>query len=191
MADKLGSGKKGKGVSSVELDESWLPMGYFSRVHGLKGGLFLKTPDRRRELGDYPRVLVVSGGVPREYKIARSYVSANEPVLQLEGVESREGAEELLRAEVYVNREDLPGDDDDSDFLVADLLGLKVMAEGHGEIGEVVGVVDFGAQENLEIHLTGKNTVVYYPFIEEYILDISLEDETMTVVYLPEFLEEA
>jgi 16S rRNA processing protein RimM len=190
MSDKLGSTKKGNAAAATP-DESWLPMGYFSRVHGLKGGLFLKTPDRRRELGDYPRVLVVNDGAMQEYKIERSYVSANEPVLQLEGVESREAAQDLLRAQVFVNREDLDEDENEDDFLVADLLGLKVIAKDRGEIGEVVGVVDFGAQENLEIHLTASNTVVYYPFLEEYILDISLDDETITVVYLPEFLEES
>jgi 16S rRNA processing protein RimM len=168
--------------------QDWIEIGILSRCHGLKGGVFLRANDHRSDFGDYTRVLVTTHKESREFKVKSSYVSAGQPVLVLDGVESREDAEKLLQGRVAVSRDEIDAGDDD--VLVGELIGLKVLAEGKGEIGEVVAVVDFGAQENVEIKLLSRKSTAIFPLLEEYVKEIDLEAGTMTIVYVPEFLED-
>jgi 16S rRNA processing protein RimM len=168
--------------------DSWIDIGVLTRAHGLKGGIFLKANDRRTEFGDYPRILLTSPTQSREYFVKESYVSAGQPVLVLEGVTSREAAEALLHCRVSVSREDIVEDEDD--VLVGDLIGLKVVAEGKGEIGEVVAVVNYGAQENIEIRMEGRKSTAVFPLLDEYVNEIDIEKGIISIQYVPEFLEE-
>jgi 16S rRNA processing protein RimM len=168
--------------------QDWIEIGILSRCHGLKGGVFLRANDHRSEFGDYTRILVTTHDALREYKVKSSYVSAGQPVLVLDGIDSREAAEKLLQGRVAVSRDEIDADEDD--VLVGDLIGLKVVAEGKGEIGEVVSVVDFGAQENVEIKLLNRKSTAIFPLLDEYVKEINLETGTITIVYVPEFLED-
>ncbi len=172
-------------------DTEWIEIGVLTRVHGLKGGIFLRANDRRSEFGDYSKVLLTRRGEAREFTVTQTYVSAGQPVLVLNGVQSREAAEELLQCHVSILRSEAA--DDESDVLVGDLIGLKVMANNQGElsdIGEIVSVVDFGAQENIEIKMHGRKTTALYPMMDEYVKEIDMDAGTITIIYIPEFLEE-
>ncbi len=168
--------------------QDWIDIGILSRCHGLKGGVFLRADDHRSEFGHYTCILVTNRKDSHEYKVKSSYVSAGQPVLVLDGIDSREAAEKLLQSRVAVRRDEVDADDDD--VLVGDLIGLKVIVEGKGEIGDVVAVVDFGAQENIEIKLTGKKTTCIFPMLDDYVKEVDLEAGTITIVDVPEFLED-
>jgi len=174
--------------TEIEAEELWIEIGVFSRAHGLKGGVFLRANDRRGEFGDYERILVTGPGVSKEYHVKDSYASAGQPVLILEGVATREAAEALIHCKVSIARGDIEEDEDD--LLVADLVGLKVLADDKGEIGEVVGVVNYGAQENIEIKLPDRKATAVFPLMDAYINEINVEKGFISIKYVAEFLEE-
>ncbi len=150
--------------------------------------MFLRANDRRGAFGDYERILVSGPGVSKEYHVKDSYASAGQPVLVLDGVTSREAAEALIHFKVSVARGDIEEDDDD--LLVADLVGLKVLADDKGEIGEVVAVVNYGAQENIEIKLLDRKTTAVFPLLDMYVNEINVEEGFISIKYVAEFLAE-
>ncbi len=175
-------------MSKQESKDEWIEIGILSRHHGLKGGLFLRAHDRRSEFGGYTRVLLKGKTESCEYEVKQSYASAGQPVLVLKGVESREAAEKLLQSKVFISRAEVGADEDE--LLVGDLVGLRVVAEGHENIGEVVAVVNFGAHENLEILRPGQKATAIFPLLDQYVEEINVEEGYIRVVYVPEFLEE-
>ena len=92
-------------------------------------------------------------------------------LLRLEGVTSREQAEELRGVELCVPRSALPPPDE-GEFYFADLLGLKVVQEGK-PIGEVVQVLDYPSVECLQVRTAGG--LVEIPMLPQWIERIDLK----------------
>lgn len=176
--------------ASTDLHGSeWIEIGVLTRAHGLKGGVFLRAHDRRKDFGDYTKVLLRSKGVECEYSVNNSYVSAGQPVLVLDGIESREALEPILQSVVCVSRSEV--DCEDADVLVDDLVGLLVIAKDKGEIGRIVSVVSFGAQDNIEIKIPDRKDTVLFPLLDAYVESIDVESGVVTIQYVAEFLEES
>jgi 16S rRNA processing protein RimM len=84
-------------------------------------------------------------------------------VARIEGVETREAAEALKSARLYVPRGRLPPPGE-GEWYHADLVGLVAFHVAGGEIGSVIAVQDFGAGDLLEIRLSGGRRTVLLPF---------------------------
>ena len=74
-------------------------------------------------------------------------------IARLEGVDDRDAAEALRGLEVYVERAQLPGEEED-EYYHADLVGLTVEDLEGATLGTVMAVYDFGAGEMLEVNLS-------------------------------------
>jgi 16S rRNA processing protein RimM len=75
----------------------------------------------------------------------------------------------------------------DDEWYAYQLKGLSVLdRSARSQIGVVVGLVDFGAGDLLEVRVRGKN--YYLPFAEPYVGDVDLEEGTVEVE-IDEFLE--
>jgi 16S rRNA processing protein RimM len=93
---------------------------------------------------------------------------------------TREAAEALKGAELYVPREALPQEDEDEFYLV-DLIGLKAVAPDGSELGRVKSVQNFGAGDLLEIELEAAPSW-WAPFTKEAVPKIDLEAGVLTIV---------
>lgn len=83
-------------------------------------------------------------------------------VVAFEGVTDRNAAEKLNRTKLHVDRSVLPPPEEE-EFYHADLIGLAVETTGGESIGTVVAVVNFGADDLLEVRRPGARSV-YIPF---------------------------
>lgn len=169
--------------------KGWLNIGKVGRPHGLRGAFFLKTPENRTSWNNYTSILVKRrSGETFEAKVMRSYQAGGMLALQIEGLDSRDRVEPLYDAEIYVQR--LEVELDDEEWLVGDLIGLKVVSSEQGELGRVISVSDFGAQHNLEILLSGSGKSVFFPLLDEFVEDIDVAAGAICIKYVPEFFEE-
>lgn len=91
-----------------------------------------------------------AGATGVEIRIVRAARDA--VIARLEGVEDRDAAEALKGQELYVDRAQLPGEEED-EFYHADLIGLTALDLGGATLGTVLAVYDFGAGEILEVSL--------------------------------------
>ena len=83
-------------------------------------------------------------------------------VVAFEGLTDRTAAEKLNRTKLHVDRSALPPPDED-EFYHADLIGLAVETVSGEAIGTVVAVVNFGADDLLDVRRPGRASV-YVPF---------------------------
>ena len=102
-----------------------------------------------------------------------------QPVLFLEGVETREDAETLIKAILLVdqNLEELPVEPDA--WYDQQLVGLTALRDGV-DVGSVIRVEHFPAQDMLII-LTKDEREVMVPFVKAIVPSVDIEAKTLTV----------
>lgn len=98
---------------------------------------------------------------------------------EVEGCSDRDVAQSLRGTELWYEREMLPELDEEDGFYHEDLVGLTVIEDGQ-EIGVVCAVDNFGASDLIEIRPKNGNSY-YIPFVDEYVLNIDLEAQIVTV----------
>lgn len=165
---------------------NYIDFAQIGRPHGLKGAFFLKTPDKRKIWDGYKVVVVESANGFVEKKVTKHYLSGDALVLELEGINSRTEVESLYNKKLFVHKNQIKLGKDE--YLVHDLMNFSVVNKDKGLLGKIVGVVSYGAQENLEISLKECGNIVLYPFVDKYILNIDQEKKEIEVEYLEEFL---
>lgn len=132
----------------------------------------------------------------RSFRITALRPAKEHFVARIEGVATREAAEALTNAGLYVAREQLPPTQDEDDFYHADLIGLAARTPEGAPFGTVVAVHDFGAGDILEIALetapiadeagartgakTGRRTLML-PFTRAAVPVVDIKGGTVTV----------
>lgn len=153
------------------------------KAHGLKGAikleLYTDEPERRFVPGASFSLQVPLDSpwhgktiVLRELRWFKDV-----PVVFFEGVDDRTAAETLIRAILWVDKDDTEELDPDT-WYDHQLIGLKVMVEG-SEVGVVARVDHLPAQDLIVV--TTPNGDVFVPFVKEIVPEVSLESGTITV----------
>ncbi len=144
---------------------------------------FVKPPEEsgvKRPAGlrsDYPPVL----------RVTQAKEHGDGVVAQVQGVESRNDAEALRGARLFVGRSSFPTAGAD-EFYWVDLIGLTVVNRQGDTLGTVVGLLDTGphsvlrvvAAETLAQAATPKSERLI-PFVAAYVDDVSLKLKRITV----------
>jgi ribosomal 30S subunit maturation factor RimM len=156
----------------------------------VKGGFFLLTVDRKPLSEIYKSVYQKDkNGDFSCYEILNSYMSRGHTVWVLKGLESREDIQSRLGTSLFVNKTEIKIQEDE--VSVSELIGLFVSFDCETAIhGKVVGVSSFGAQDNLEILIEGKEESIFYPFLDKYVLEIDNSSSKIRLSYLKEFLDD-
>lgn len=160
---------------------SVLSVATLSKVHGIRGELKLRAePDMVAFLRDAAeRALPITLRLPDsgdEYEVTFASVRGHEsaPIVAIDGVEDRAGAEEYRGALVCVARELLPEPDEDEYFL-ADLAGCRVHDAATGDaIGLVRVAESLPANVVLTIALDVGGTILA-PLAGDAVPDVDVE----------------
>ncbi len=165
----------------IELQQL-LPIGTFTKPHGLKGEIALSvTNDFDDENCDC--IIVPIEGIPVPFFVNEIRGKGAETLLfTIDEIESAEQAKMLCGATVYVDKSLSASLGNDDDFLAVDMLvGFKLIDQQHGEIG-VITDVDTSTPNTLL--LIGDRMI---PAADEYI--VSLDEKNRIIeVDLPEGL---
>jgi len=161
-----------------------LRVGRLLKAHGLKGAikleLYTDSPNERFVPG-----AVFEPQVPEESPWFGKTVTVTElrwynqsPVLFLDGVVDRTGAESLIKAILLIDAETEKLPDEPDAWYDHQLVGLKALRDGV-EVGEVVRVDHFPAQDLLIIK-TGDREVML-PFVKAIVPSVDIKAGTLTV----------
>ena len=85
-------------------------------------------------------------------------------VARVTGVNDRASAEALTGLELFISRDSLPPPEDEDEFYLADLVGLRVETREGVPIGAVVAVRNFGAGDIVEVAPVGGGETLMFPF---------------------------
>ena len=165
-----------------------LELGYVARAHGLRGEVAIRTFDPASEALDVvERVLVrTRAGEEREMWLEAVRPTPKENIVVLEGVDSRNAAEALVGAKVFVFREDLEPPAE-GEFFQGDLVGLTAVDESGAELGRVEEIWATGEVPNLVIRAPNRPELVV-PFADEFVPTVDI-DARRIVIRPPEYEE--
>jgi 16S rRNA processing protein RimM len=95
-------------------------------------------------------------------------------VVKINGINSRNDAEMLVKKELFTLRENFKKLKND-EFYIVDLIGLSVVDENLKKIGIVKDVNDYGASPIIEIDFLSKNMeITTFPFNEEIFPEVNI-----------------
>ncbi|MBL7900543.1 MAG: 16S rRNA processing protein RimM [Bacteroidia bacterium] len=143
-----------------------LESGYFSRSHGTKGQLVLKT-SVSFEPEELKVLFVDLAGSKAPYFVEDFKLAASDLVLSLEGIDSPEKAKTLVNKKVFLEESlVLPETEQE-------LIGYTVYEALKGVLGEVKDLSENGAQQLLHLNYEGKEIIL--PMVEDFIEAIDHE----------------
>jgi 16S rRNA processing protein RimM len=121
-------------------------VGRIGRPHGVRGEVTVEVRTDDPDLRFAPGAVLRTDPVDRgPLTVAGRRWHREVLLLTIEGVESREAAEELRNTELLVNVADLPELDDPESFYDHQLVGLTARLTDGTELGEVTAVRHEGA----------------------------------------------
>ena len=144
---------------------------------GLAGAMRVEVlTDRPERLSEGALLYVEGETEPR--RIAEVEPGGRLPVIRLEDVDSRAGAETLRGRYLEVEADTLP----EGSFYWHQIIGLTVLDEAGARMGTVVEVFRAGENEVYRVE-RGTGGDLLLPALRDVVLDINLGAGTMTVRY--------
>lgn len=169
----------------------YLRTGIVTEPHGIRGEVkVFATNDDVTRFTRYGELVVErngktpeESGAPEVRAIESVKFQKDRVILKLAGINDRNAAETLRRAELYVHRSrtDAPKE---GEYFTADLIGLSVKTEEGELLGTVADVLKTGANDVIEIRKAdGKELLL--PDIPDCVRKVDTASGEMTVRLLP------
>lgn len=163
-------------------------IGVLSKPHGLRGEL--KLVEGLGSSGSWKNIKEVFIGPSSDdstcFQVRAVRDGGRYAIVDLEGVDEREKAEQLQGQLVYVDRKHLP-DLEDGVFYTDDLLGLDIFDKQGRFLGTLDDIFDNGAHEVYVIG--GRTKEILVPVIDGVVVNVNTQAGRV-VVDLPEGLLE-
>ncbi len=161
------------------LSGNLLLLGKVIRPHGLEGLLrvwsYARSEASFLDAGEI--ILKPVSGNAHEYRVLSVRPHKNVLLVQLEGVDSLEQAEEFRGSEVLVRSEAITREE--GEYFWHELIGLKVFLDSGEYLGAISRIIPAGSHE---IYVVGSGEKeIFVPATYEVVRDIDLENETMTI----------
>jgi len=157
------------------------------KAHGLKGALklelFTDDPDGRFVPGAVFTLQVPESSpwhgktvTVKEFKWMNSH-----PVVFLDGIDDRSGAESIVRAILWVDQDSAAPVVEDDAWYDHQLVGLDVVRDG-AVIGRVSRIDHFPSQDLLSVQLTGdQDREVLVPFVRAIVPEVDMAARRLVV----------
>ena len=162
------------GKVRLEGAPDWVLVGMVKRIHGRDGEMLIMALTERSDRFAPGAGLYLARKRREErlpVKIVASRRSDRGPLVRIEGYDTRERAQELFGASLFVRGSDVAPAGEDS-FFAFQLEGLEVFAGGR-RIGRVRAVHESRlANPYLEIDPGGEAEAVYIPFVRQVVLSV-------------------
>ena len=157
--------------------QEYLLIGEITKPQGVHGELKLRpnTCDVYRFEG-MKKAYVKEGENYRAVRIDVRRVGDDAIFLRMEGVETRNDAEEMRGTALYIDRANAVELDEDSCFI-CDLIGLKGILTDGSEIGKITDVMQPGGNDVYVF--SSKRGEVLVPALKSVVVRVNLEEGTM------------
>jgi 16S rRNA processing protein RimM len=166
---------------SAASDPTRVLMGRLGAPHGVRGEMRLQSFTGDPEaIADYGPLTDRAGQKTFTLLSVRA-LGKDMLVARLEGVASREAAAALNGVELFLPRDRLPATEDEDEFYLADLIGLRAQTPAGADIGRVIAVRNFGAGDILEIAPAGGGETLLFPFTKAVVPEVSIADGQVVI----------
>ncbi|MFN6380168.1 MAG: ribosome maturation factor RimM [Flavobacteriales bacterium] len=155
-------------------------LGYFTKLHGYKGELtaYLDT-EVLNEYQDVESIFVEVKGQLIPYFVESLSSKTNKTVkVKLEGVDTEDLAKSLVKAKIFILKEDL-SETDETRVELRSILGYEVIDHVKGNIGRVHQILELAGNPQLEIDFNGK--MILLPLHEDFIKAIDNQNKKVEI----------
>lgn len=164
-------------------------VGQYINTHGIKGEIkvFPTTDDINRF--DYLKEVFMDTRKEGLIKLEVSSVKyfKNLVILKFKGIDNINDIEKFKGSDLYVTRENaIPLEEDE--YYIADILGAEVYTDSDELFGELVDVLQTGANDVFVVK-TKSDKEVLFPVIDECVLDIDTDNKKVVVHIMPGLLD--
>ena len=160
--------------------EDLLQVGVITSTHGIRGEVkVFPTTDDAARFKKLKNVILDNGKERRDLEITSVKFFKNQVILKFKGIDDINDVEKYKKAPLFVTRENaVPLEE--NEYFIADLIGLSVTSDEGEELGVIDDVLQTGANDVYVVEMTdGKELLL--PAIKQCILNVDLEQQTMTV----------
>ena len=164
--------------------EDLFRVGVITTTHGVKGEVkVFPTTDDPMRFKKIKKVLLDNGKEKRELEIAQARFFKNLVILKFKGIDNINDVEKYRNAELYVDRDHaIPLQE--NEYYVADLIGLSAMTDEGETLGEIVDVMQTGANDVYVIE-TEDGKEILIPAIRDCVKSVDLDEKIITIHLLP------
>ncbi len=147
----------------------------------------LPLTDFVERFGELESVFLEIDGSMERYAVSKMAFHRNMPLMNLEGIDTVDEAEELVGTEVYIERSQRGSLPDDS-FYFDEIEGFRVVSAAGETIGILKDVYHLPASDCLVVEREGEERLI--PFVKELVSGVDIEAGIITVVDMPSLWEE-
>jgi len=148
-------------------------LGVIKSAHGIKGDVIIRSyTDPVDNIIKLP--IVDKNNLKCKIKLIR-IDSKGQLICRISDCNSRNDAELLSKTELFCLRSDLKDLEEEGEFYIEDLIGLKILDTSRNEIGSVVNIHNYGAGDLLEIQFRDQKKTELLPFNQEIFPEITKE----------------
>jgi 16S rRNA processing protein RimM len=166
--------------------KGYVLIGEIIGTHGVKGTAKFRSYAESLAVFEPGRPVIVRERTGRETSREINWVKHHRrtPLLSLKGINDRNQAEELLGAEIFIPKAELPSPEDGS-FYWFDLIGIAVYTIDGAYLGRIESIMETGSNDVYVVQ-DGKKEVLI-PALESVVVQIDIQQKRMQVD-LPEGL---
>ena len=154
----------------------YIVVGRFGRPRGVSGEIYVipisDNPERFRKSGTF---WMGSEAGWKKVELEIIQIVSGKPVVKIEGIESPEQAKSLTNDYLYIEGTDL-GKLPDGAYYHFDLIGCKVVDTGGTELGELVAVEEFPAND-VWVILDANGKRRPFPAVKQFIKKVDIENK--------------
>lgn len=184
MPEHSGNRPKADLSTGKDADSKWVTLGRVSGLFGVKGWMKIYSHTQPREnILSYPVWHLLLDGETRAYELKDGKAQGKGVIAQLEGIDDRDQAASLVKAEILIPREELPSTEED-EFYWTDLQGLDVVTVDDIKLGVVDYLFETGANDVIVVKGDKQRLI---PFIKDVVIAVDLESRVITVDWDPDF----
>lgn len=167
--------------------EDYLKVGVITAPHGVRGEVrVFPTTDDPARFRSLKEVILQKGSRQETHHIESVKFSKNMVILKLSGIGSMNDAEPYRQWDLMIPRgQGVPLGNDE--YYIADLIGMEVLTDEQEKLGTITDVMQTGAND---VYVVGSDTYgeILIPAIKACILQVSVQENRMTVHLLPGLL---
>lgn len=162
----------------------YIYLGKIVNTHGIKGEVRILSEFDKKELVFKKGFNIYIGKSFAKETINSYRVHKNYDMVTFVGINDINDVLKYKGSKVYIDRKDL--NLNNNDFLLQDLIGLKVVS-GDKAYGIVKDIVQ--SKANILLQVENNDKIYYIPYIKEYIGDIDINDGFIVIERAKEFYE--
>jgi len=162
----------------------YIYLGKIVNTHGIKGEVRILSNFDKKELVFRKGFNIYIGANYQKEVIDTYRVHKNYDMITMVGINDINDVLKYKGAKVYIKREDL--NLDNNDYLLQDLIGLKVIANNTC-YGKVIDIMQ--NKVNILLQVKNNDKIYYIPYVTEFINKVNIDEGNIEVERVREFYE--